>query len=264
MKDTLSLAASTLLILVAAFPAWSLAEPLDTPVRFQIDVDRKPLGGTYEPFYTSRDYKRRYFGYWRKIYDEWRLTVWYMIDSRGKGTIQPRYPAPEPGEILPMFGRLYHATGRLPAYNLTFVRLTDDEIPMGYDVHREGTWIVPLLKGDIPPEGSRKYGWTFDSPNGYLDVGLKGKDLKCVRFTVTSIEADPKHPGTYLASAKAGMPGSGVRGKVIDLSLREGKTYDLGGHPLHKFTVRRIVPRDDKLKTMGWVELELAWRKDDR
>lgn len=265
MKDRL-IARWALVILIAPCPKWSPADQLDTPVRFQIDVDSKPLGGQYEPFYTSKEYKAQFFGYWRKLGD-WRLTVWYeQRRKRGgwiRATTQPRYPAPEPGEILPMFGRLYRATGRRPAPNLTFVRLTEDEIPMGYDVQRKGTWIVPLLKGPPPPEGPGEYIPSIDSPNGYLDVGPQGSRLDPVRFVITAIGPDPEDTGKYVATGKAGWHVFKKPATIVPLTLRVRKTYSLEGRPSHDFTVRRIVPRDDKLKTMGWVELEFAWRKDD-
>jgi hypothetical protein len=135
---------------------------------------------------------------------------------------------------------------------MTFTQLTAPQIPEKFQVQRAGTSIVPLQKQGFGETWSR-----FQADQGM------------VRFRCNSIEPAANNPTGYVAKLEALVstrkPESRLsQSKTMHFSVRQGETYSLETRhrreKYHKFTVCRVVPRHEQWKTMGWVELKLAWR----
>jgi len=85
-----------------------------------------------------------------------------------------------------------------------------------------------------------------------------------VVYQVTSIGSDPESKGRYFAEGRLTVYenyySNNQTSKTTPFSLRAGETHRLGGYgPQARYTVRRIVPRDEQQKTIGWVELACEW-----
>jgi len=224
---------------------------LDPPDRFQLKRVH------FESVMSWEDYSigTNFYGYWgRRSGVGPYLSFWEDTHS---APLSARYaaPFPDPGEILPMFGCLYRVSagprGRRDPQDYTFVKLKAGEIPERCQVERAGTSIVPLQR-----DGHGSHG------------AASGPDNRVV-FKCTSIEPDPENPDNYVAAVEAFTTFTSPDNKreksekTVQFSLREGEIHrldmGLGGRQPHKFMVHRIVPRGEQWKTIGWVELKLAW-----
>jgi hypothetical protein len=248
--------------------AWALLIPLcglaeerseqspQPPERFQLpEHETDPVAGADEEQYRIES--TDFFGYWSEPRRRTR-TLYFWESTLDRRAVSTSYlaPAPDPGEILPMFGRLYRATAPCERPNFltfTFVRLGANDIPTGVTVERTGTYIVPL----------QKHGY------GATTVHLLRGNDGWVRFQCKSIEPNPDDTQESVAELEASVfhlapPGSkrkfSPKSKKMQFSIRQGKTYSLETPAPRRFTVQRIVPRNKQWKTLGWVELKLSWR----
>jgi hypothetical protein len=257
MKDLCVIASVTMLLpFTAAIGAKPPVAPPVPPERFSLkEQDLDPKSGAMESQYNIGH--SSFYGYWAKRQRRIRL-LYCWEEHLGPYRTSNGFlaPLPEPGEVLPIFGCLYRVDtgpeGKSDRESWVFSKLMPGETPEDMQVQRAGTYIVPLQKHGYGETWSR-----FSADQG------------SVRFRCHSIEATSQKRADLAARLEAWVsvrkPNSRLsQSKTMQFSVREGDTYSLRtGHrreKYHKFTVVRIVPRDEKQKTMGWVELSLAWK----
>jgi hypothetical protein len=174
--------------------------------------------------------------------------AWMEPEKKTGMTVSTNYPTLRIGDVAPVFGRLYRVEkivdqgepkGKRGKDWMSMTLAETTALPPGLSFH-EGSIAIPLGGGaNFMPA----YATTVDVAMKAINVDPGDNRGPVAEITATEYGPPPAgsaKPYAFVTQAKG-------------MKVRSGATVDVGKHVLK---VCNIVPRDEKHRVIGWIELD--------